>query len=85
MTEKSPLKIVVVGDGAVGKTSMIASYATNTFDDQHVPTVYDLYKCAVEVTFHSFCYLFCSKISQNKEGTLFGVIFLFFADVYKFL
>ena len=43
------VKIVVVGDGAVGKTSMIASYATNSFDDDHVPTVYDMYRCQVEV------------------------------------
>ena len=49
MYEEKKVKIVVVGDGAVGKTSMIASYATNSFEDDHVPTVYDLYNCRVEV------------------------------------
>ena len=48
--EMTEVKIVVIGDGAVGKTSMIASYATNTFDEDHVPTIYDIYKCIVEVS-----------------------------------
>ena len=43
------IRIVVVGDGEVGKTSMIASYAMNSFDEQHVPTVYDVYTCIVEI------------------------------------
>jgi GTPase SAR1 family protein len=41
---KRNVKIVVVGDGSCGKTSLIVAHSVGQFNDQYVPTAFDEYR-----------------------------------------
>ncbi|XP_033633728.1 cell division control protein 42 homolog [Asterias rubens] len=41
------MKLVVVGDGGAGKTSLLFSYARDRFLTDHIPTVFDTYSVMV--------------------------------------
>jgi len=46
---EKPIKIVLVGDPFVGKSSLIQSYALDEFSTMYLPTTHDNYKCG-EIT-----------------------------------
>jgi len=48
-TNSSKIKCVFLGDGAVGKTSLIVSYTTNGYPNEYVPTAIDTYDVVVHV------------------------------------
>lgn len=41
------IKVMTVGDGAVGKTCLLMSYANDKFPEDYVPTVFDNYNCTM--------------------------------------
>lgn len=43
------VKLVAAGDGAVGKTCLLMTYAHNKFNEGYVPTVFDTYDMEVLV------------------------------------
>lgn len=60
------IKVVCLGDPAVGKTAILFSYATDTFIDQYTPTVFDNYTCNVLVD-GTTCHLILVDLAGQQD------------------
>lgn len=49
MTNESALQLVIVGDGACGKTCLLIVFSKDQFPDVYVPTVFENYVADIEV------------------------------------
>ncbi|XP_045446076.1 uncharacterized protein LOC123654202 [Melitaea cinxia] len=68
--KKEKIKCVLVGDGAVGKSSLIAAYAQDTFREDYQPTAYDTFNVVVDVDDRPVCVEICDTAGQDSMSEL---------------
>ncbi|XP_070179628.1 cdc42 homolog [Littorina saxatilis] len=64
------VKVVVVGDGAVGKTSLLVSFIMNRFPTEHVPTVFANYAKEIIVSEEQVNLWLCDTAGQEEYDRL---------------
>jgi len=64
------IKLVVVGDGAVGKTSLLISFATDKFPIEYVPTVFENYTAQMKINEESILLHLWDTAGQEEYDRL---------------
>ncbi|XP_057187646.1 rho-related GTP-binding protein RhoU isoform X2 [Triplophysa rosa] len=64
------VKCVLVGDGAVGKTSLVISYTTNGYPAEHIPTAFDHFTAKVVVDGRPVQLQLCDMAGQDEFDRL---------------
>nr|XP_039260198.1 cdc42 homolog [Styela clava] len=60
------LKCVLLGDGAVGKTSLVVSYTTNGYPTEYIPTAFDNYSVRIQVNENPVRLQLCDTAGQDE-------------------
>ncbi|XP_013786665.2 cell division control protein 42 homolog [Limulus polyphemus] len=66
----SQVKCVLIGDGAVGKTSLVVSYTLNSYTSEYVPTAFDNYSAVVTVDNLPVRLQLCDTAGQDDFNSL---------------
>ncbi|XP_061072988.1 ras homolog family member Ub [Conger conger] len=69
-TQERILKCVLLGDGAVGKTSLVVSYTTNGYPTKYVPTAFDDFSAVVQVDGSPVRLQLCDTAGQDEFDKL---------------
>ncbi|XP_018418103.1 PREDICTED: rho-related GTP-binding protein RhoU-like [Nanorana parkeri] len=64
------LKCVLLGDGAVGKTSLLVSYTTNGYPTRYIPTAFDDFSALVQVDNTPVKLQLCDTAGQDEFDKL---------------
>lgn len=64
------IRITVVGDGGVGKTSMLVAYKDKVFYDQYTPTVFDVYSMTVPINGEDYTIILSDTAGQEEFDKL---------------
>ncbi|KAJ7220077.1 P-loop containing nucleoside triphosphate hydrolase protein [Mycena pura] len=64
------IKLVVVGDGGVGKMSMLISYTSNSFPFDYLPSVFESYAATVNVGGTLYTFMIFDTMGQPEYDHL---------------
>lgn len=68
--EQHSLKFVVLGDSAVGKTSLMMSFTTDKIPEKHAPTIYDKFNVSQTVYGKRMSVTWCDTAGQEDFAHL---------------
>lgn len=63
------LKCILLGDGAVGKTSLVVSYTTNGYPTKYVPTAFDDFSGKQYKKYRYFRFFKCLQFTQYIKSS----------------
>jgi len=70
MAAARSIKLVVIGDGAIGKTCLLIVYANDRFPEEYVPTVFDNYVVSLKAGAESIDLALWDTAGQERFRTI---------------